>query len=331
MAQKSFDPQAFTFAAPVALAAGAEEAANRAFSGVAYGGGVITDHGWWDAVVFDLDSIKMQDRMPVLFEHEQSIGVVTKSEVNGRIAVEGNLFTAFDDLAKNVAAKADAGMSWQMSVRIMPQTVQQVGAKETVRVNGMDFQGPGVVFRNSRVREVSFAAVGADDSTSANVFAHSGNYSVEFTSMSEPNQELDAIKAERDALQASNTALKTQVDELTAKFEAARIAKRTDEVRALFTAVGMEFSDAAAKPFVDMGDEQFSATKEAMTKLKGGNANDRLFSQIDTSRKAKPDGFRAPPGFSVDESSLALHERAQAIAAERKIDYYAAVQAAEKE
>lgn len=330
MPQKSFDPKAFTFAAPVALAGG-EDAANRAFSGVAYGGGVITDHGWWDAVVFDLDSLKIQDRMPVLFEHQQSIGVVSKSDVNGKISVEGTLFTSFDDLAKNVAAKADAGMAWQMSVRIMPDTVQQVGAKETVRVNGMDFHGPGVVFRNSRVREVSFAAVGADDSTSANVFAHSGNYSVELTSMSESNQELDAIKAERDGLQATNDALKKQVDELNAKFEAARISKRTDEVKALFTAVGMEFSDAAAKPFVDMGDDQFTATKDAMTKLKSGGANERLFSNIDTSRKVKHENFAAPPGFSVDESSLALHDRAVAIAADKKIDYLSAVKIAEKE
>lgn len=331
MHKKSFDPQAFAFAAPVAVGEAGD--GDRQFSGVAYSGGLITDHPFWEGVVFDLQSTKIAERIPVLYRHGEPIGVVTQATMDGAIKVDGKLFTSHDETARSVASKGDGGLAWQMSVGIYPKRIQQVGPKESVMVNGKEFSGPIAVFRDAVIREASFVPLGADSTTSAHVFARSGQHTVE-VSMSDPDtkdQEIVALKTANDTLKSANEALQAQVADLNAKFEAQRTAQRAEDVKALFAAVGMEFSDAVAKPFVEMGDEQFAATRDAMTKLRGGDKPD-LFSPINTSRKAgKVATFAAPAGHHVDEQALALHERAVVIAAEKGIEYYAAVQIAEKE
>ena len=42
----------------------------RTFSGVAYSGEVITDHWYWDRIIFDLDSMKIKGRIPALLTNK---------------------------------------------------------------------------------------------------------------------------------------------------------------------------------------------------------------------------------------------------------------------
>ena len=44
----------------------------RTFSGTAYSGEVITDHWYWDRIIFDLDSMQLKGRIPALLEHRSS-------------------------------------------------------------------------------------------------------------------------------------------------------------------------------------------------------------------------------------------------------------------
>lgn len=69
--------------------------------------------------------------------------------------------------AKQVPADADEGFSWQASVAIDLLAVEELEGGATAMVNGREVTGPARIFRQSRLREVSFVALGADHNTRA--------------------------------------------------------------------------------------------------------------------------------------------------------------------
>lgn len=141
----------------------------RNFKGVAYGGGVVTDHPVWDRVAFDLSTTKVEDRAPVLYMHRDPVGVLKSATVAQAITVLGELFADIDAKAREIADKADRGLPWQLSVGIFPGRVDEIAAGATSVLNGQVVTGPLTVFRDSRIREVSFCPLGADHTTAAEV------------------------------------------------------------------------------------------------------------------------------------------------------------------
>lgn len=116
------------FSAPLSVGVPAQD--GRRFAGVLYGGGVITDHPTWESVVLDLQTMKVATPIPLLFQHrhEQTVGVVRRATIGADIRIEGDLFTGIDEKAAEIAAKADSGMNWQMSVGLFLGRVEQVAA-----------------------------------------------------------------------------------------------------------------------------------------------------------------------------------------------------------
>ena len=268
--------QGLCFAAAVTLDASPTAAAGpRRFSGVAYGGGVITDHGWWDAVSFDLAGVTAATPMPLLMNHDggQVIGVIDTVTNDGtHLAIGGKLFTGIDPAADQVAAKAEAGAAWQMSVGIFPDRIEEIASGTAYSVNGRNFTGPGHVFRAARVRETSFVALGADASTRATVFSTDGaaiNVPVfsgapKMADTTVPNTptieqlaaQVATLTVERDAAVAAHSALQEQ-------FSARTQAERETAVKAL---LGEEFSAEAAAPYMGMTPEQFAAVQAVLSK-----------------------------------------------------------------
>ena len=68
----------------------------RTFSGVAYSGEVITDHWYWDRVIFDLDSMQLKGRIPALLEHRSSqrAGAINTHSINHQTGL--TVSTAFN-------------------------------------------------------------------------------------------------------------------------------------------------------------------------------------------------------------------------------------------
>lgn len=241
----------------------------RKFSGVAYGGGVIRDHGWWEAVAFDLASLTAATPMPSLLQHDQelTVGVITTVTNDGRsLSVAGDLFADIDEDAAAIAAKSDAGLPYQMSVTIYPEIIEQLQPGASMQLNGQTVTGPLAIFRGARVREVSFCALGADSSTRATVFTaapapsnpSAGNSSMTTTTTTAPASDLATVTAERDRFAAELATAKTALEALQAQVEASRSAAREVEVKAM---LGESFSADAAKPFMNMDDAQFAAVR----------------------------------------------------------------------
>lgn len=274
------------FAAPIEFGTKPDDSAARQFAGVAYAGGVITDHPYLDRVVFDLATTKVEQPAPILLAHREPIGKLDAATIGSDIRITGTLF-ATDKVpeAQKVAAMADLGMPWQMSVGIWPGEVSDVRPGQSVEVNGQRFDGPLTVFRNNRIREVSFVALGADPSTAAQVFTIGASGAQPHREVSDMDQAThDRIVAEKDTEIA---ALKASVADLQGKFEANRKATRTKEVLALFDAMGRKFGtdverDAAVTPYLGMDDTVFAAVS-ADLKPKAPPARAELFREQATS------------------------------------------------
>ncbi|MDR1037298.1 MAG: hypothetical protein LBT40_12250 [Deltaproteobacteria bacterium] len=206
----------------------------RRFTGTAYGGGIITDHGMWDRVIFDLKTTRAAEKMPVLLDHEQGqiVGYTSSVKIGSAITVEG--FVAEGEAGSKVASLADQGFPWQMSVRIMPETVVRLDAGEMMKVNGHEVEGPAAVFKDSLIREVSFCALGADRDTEANVF-NMKEVSMETKPEGQDrdlaiqaiNDEKNQFRLENEALKSRQAAFAAENAELKGRVKALEFERRT--------------------------------------------------------------------------------------------------------
>jgi hypothetical protein len=144
----------------------------RTFAGVAYSGEVVTDQWFWDAVAFDLDGMAVvPERMPVLRDHDPGriLGYTTGFSKAGGLEVRGTFLEGSAD-AREVAAMADEGCPWRLSVHIVPDRLETLERGDRSSVNGRGVAGPLTIFREPAVREAGFRSVGADRGTGAAVF-----------------------------------------------------------------------------------------------------------------------------------------------------------------
>lgn len=302
MSKKSFPAEAFNFFATTALDAPSDTGARR-FDGVAYSGEVITDH-WMAPVGFDLATMSIPTPLPVLFGHEddEAVGVVDSVEIADTVKLSGALFSDVDECAKVISDKADRGFPWGMSLRIIPGSIEEVAAGMPYILNGRQVTGPLSVFKNSRVREVSFCAVAADQRTSASVFeADSANLTIEVHQMTDevkPDPRVAELEAKLTAAEAKFTLALERAEAAEAALQQLAESARKTEVQALFSAIGREFSDEAAKPYMAMPAELFAAVSadlSALAKPKtppADSAPDFLFKhQANGSSEDKPRSF----------------------------------------
>ena len=236
----------------------------RTFSGVAYSGEVITDHWYWDRIIFDLDSMQIKGRIPALLDHStrQRAGAINSHSIDHQngLTVSGVLMS--NEFGAQVAQDSDDGFPWQMSVRIEPSAVEEIQAGASVTVNGKVHQGPITVFRGGRIREVSFCALGADDNTNAVAASHSPkNFNQpEDTNVTELEQAQAKIKEHEQTI----SGLQDQVKKFAAD-------KRNSEIDALAKALNKEFSAEEKTKFAAMPDDAFELMAGTLKQFAAGS------------------------------------------------------------
>jgi uncharacterized coiled-coil protein SlyX len=268
--------EAFQFVAPMQIGAAAGEGARR-FKGIAYSGQPITDHPYWGQVVFDLRTVKSDAIIPVLRQHdpEKIVGHTEAVSIGSDIQVDGVLDPT--EFSAEVAALSDSGFPWQMSVNIRPDSTEDIQAGARLTVNGHEITGPATIFHNSRIREVSFVPLGADANTSAIALSQFSE-GRDMAREQELEQRVTELNAQL-ATQAEQITSLTQANSaLTEKFAATTRDRRVADVMELFTAIGVEFSDDTAKPYLALEDTAFAAVAKHMTDLKA-KAGEHLFGE----------------------------------------------------
>ena len=119
--------------------------------------------------------MKFNHKIPIVLGHDYTLGSILGQATsvraeNGRLYVEGEIL-ANSDAAARVVELADKGFAWQASVGADVMRHQKFNADQQVSVNGQIFNGPVRVVKASKLREVSFVTLGADDATSARIAA----------------------------------------------------------------------------------------------------------------------------------------------------------------
>ena len=234
----------------------------RTFSGVAYSGEPITDHWYWDRIIFDLDSMEVKGRIPALLEHSprQRAGAINTHSIDHQtgLTVSGDLMS--NEFGTQVAQDSDDGFPWQMSVRIEPSAIEEIQAGASVSVNGKVHQGPITVFRGGRIREVSFCALGADDNTNAVAASHQPK---QFNSKEDTDvTELEQAKAAQKQAETERDAAQTELK----KFKA---DKREEDIKSLETALNKQFSAEEKTSYTNMDDSSFAFMSQQMKQFVG--------------------------------------------------------------
>lgn len=304
-AQKETAPvEAFRFGATAFefAEAPAEGEGPRKIKGIAYSGDLLS-HPYWGGVIFDLSTCEAPSRMPVLVDHDRSKRAgVAQLSIGDRI----DLFEGFllpNDVGASVAADADAGFPWQLSVHIEPREIQILSAGESAEVNGRKIEGPATVFRHSLLREVSLTPTGVDSNTTAAVFSVGATQrevpmttTTETTTTSGQSDAAAASETARIAAQASADAANAELATMRAERDAARSeletlrkTMRMSAVVALFAETGRAFADdaardAAAAPYLGLDDTAFATVADDL-------------------RAAKP---RAPAGLFSHQATIGV-------------------------
>ena len=153
---------------------GEEPAKLPSFTLLAYTGVAMRVAGWPYPVVIDLAGIRLGPSIPALRDHDRAriVGHTQSAEVvNGeRLEVVGVVSGTSPDVAE-IIGTAGNGFPWQVSVGAVPEQVDFVEKGQSVTVNGRNMKGPLFLAKKTRLAEVSFVALAADDNTHARVAA----------------------------------------------------------------------------------------------------------------------------------------------------------------
>ncbi|MEG2431981.1 MAG: hypothetical protein RSA84_16910 [Acinetobacter sp.] len=240
-----------------------EEGKKRTFTGVAYSGEVIQGHYYWGNVIFDLDTIQMKTPLGALIDHDtgRRAGVVRNftKDNQGGLKVSGDLLS--NKNGQEVAQDSDEGYPWEMSVYIVPGSIEEVDRGEVV-VNGKTLKGPITIFRNGVIREVSFCALGADDNTSAVAASHTPKHF---------NKQEDTDVTELEKEKAARIEAEKQRDAAQNELKQFKETKRNEDISALETELKTQFSAEDKTAYTAMDDTTFAfATKQLRQFSAGG-------------------------------------------------------------
>ena len=261
-----------SFESPIEFIAASESegmpSGPKKFSIEAYTGAAIRQ-GWSsEPIVIDLQGMKFNQRIPIVLGHDYGIGSILGQSTsiraeNGRLYVEGEIL-ADNESSKNVTALAAAGFSWQASVGADVMRHQKVPQGESVTVNGQTFMGPVRIVKASKLREVSFVTLGADDATSARIAAMAKELSMAHDANQTPDETVVSAEATaKDAVVTTPVEITAASDE-----QAATIKAMKEEIDAMKQVIAARDSRAPAVHVVETVDQ--GKAIEAALCLQGG-------------------------------------------------------------
>ena len=224
------------------IQAGKEESDIPTFAMTAYTGGVMNISGWYLPVVVDIAGVNLgRKNQPILKDHDtaQIVGHATEVSKDENSIMVAGICSGAGSSRQEVVESSSNGFPWQSSIGLEVHRVIELEEGKNLTVNGIEFTGPLYVARKSKLNEVSFVALGADEDTSAKVAAEAAQdleISMEEIDMALTEKELEAQKvkdAETKAkIEADKVELAAKKAEDTAKLEAGKLdAARTEAVK----------------------------------------------------------------------------------------------------
>ena len=143
---------------------------------VAYSGGVIKDHWYWNNLAIDLKGIKFsKGKFPILADHDTSQKVAFSKDpilANGKIEIDPDKTQFVDtEVSKEFQKLSSSGFPYQCSIYAHPTIVERLEEGASVEVNGFTLKGPASVWRECEFKEASVCVFGWDSETAATAFS----------------------------------------------------------------------------------------------------------------------------------------------------------------
>jgi len=173
---------------------------------VAYSGGVIKNHWYWDDLAIDLTGIQFQAKTPILEEHwlERKIAFTGKPiTANGKLETDPEK-TQFVDTEESAEFQrvSRGGFPYQASLYAKPSIVERISEGEKAKVNGFTMKGPGTVWRKCALKEISVCVFGYDSNTKASAFADNEEIELSF-------EQVGTTQSDEDKLSQKGKEVKT--------------------------------------------------------------------------------------------------------------------------
>jgi len=158
--------------------------AGNSFKILGYSGKIIKNHWYWGALALDLKGLKFyKSRLAVLESHSKfdRIGFTTKQEIKKDVRFEGEFLDNVN--AQQMKKDIQAGFPMEASLFCPPSIIERVMDGASTKVNGHVMKGPGVVFREAVIKEVSMCVFGLDTNTKSSANADVEKQEIEFSLM----------------------------------------------------------------------------------------------------------------------------------------------------
>ena len=174
-AAKRVASKSFTLGGPCKIQAAEGEGKLGTFTGNAYTGAQMRPSGWCGDLIVDLAGVKVNSQnQPVLrqHDHEQLVGHTTAITVDPKegVLVKG-VFSGEQQHVDKVVVPGKNDFPWQLSIGADPVRTEYLEAGKEAVVNGRTVKGPIDISRETKLGEISFVPLGADDQTSATIAA----------------------------------------------------------------------------------------------------------------------------------------------------------------
>jgi biotin carboxyl carrier protein len=229
--------------------------------------GKVMNHPFWGRFAVDLEGVEVPTKnVPALLDHEQAkrVGFAEPAafKITEGVGLEttGKLLKTSEH-AKTVLTDSAEGFPFQASPFLQPTLLEEVEDGETVTVNGRELEGPGTVFRASRLLEVSFVSVGADDDTVATAFA-AGDSTISANLFQkkepEPMEHQNKPEAADKAVELEAEAVETVTEEATElqETEGKVLAPKAGTVLELLVEVGDEVEEGQELAVLEVAEEE---------------------------------------------------------------------------
>lgn len=187
--------------ASLELVEGSETDTRTKFRMVANSGGVIEGHPHWGNFSIDLEGLNIgRQRKPALRDHDAQriVGHTYSIQVTDEGLVAEGTFSDTPD-GREVSQMLSDGFPWQASVYVPPKAIERLEEGQTAKVNGRTITGPGHIFRESSLREVTFTSLGADENTHAHALSDTVKINAVFTAQTEE------VSMDQEELQVEET------------------------------------------------------------------------------------------------------------------------------
>ena len=204
---------------------------------------------------------------PILKDHDtaQVVGHSTATTKADTLIVDG-VVSGTGPAAAEVVANADNGFPWQASIGADVLVIEEIAAGKSISINGRDFTGPLVRIVQSRLSEVSFVALGNDDSTTAAMTASAKNRTIKGSKIMTFADWLASLGLDPATLTPEATAelekafaAMTSADEA----EAASAPDAPEKAKAARVALALAIKAAAVKPSKPTVSPDIAAAREA--------------------------------------------------------------------